>query len=87
MKFRRNRTPASSAETVKPEQEFQELASGPGGSARGRWSTGFLMVGSALVGATALALWNRRTIATMRAQIQATSERAVPSISADEEIF
>lgn len=38
---------------------------------RRRWSTAFLIAGSALFGATAIALWNRRTIAHMRAEFQA----------------
>ncbi len=53
---------------------------------RERWSTAFLVVGSALVGATALALYNRRTIANMRAQIQAQPERSTSSPPMGEEI-
>ncbi|MHB1936886.1 MAG: hypothetical protein ACYCOR_09895 [Acidobacteriaceae bacterium] len=54
---------------------------------RGRWSTAFLMAGSALLGATAVAFWNRRTIANMRIQI--LSESAKPQLqgNTDEEIF
>ena len=52
---------------------------------RGRWSTAFLMAGSALVGATAVAFWNRRTLAKMRVQILA--EKPQPRANLDEEIF
>lgn len=58
---------------------------------RSRWSTAFLMAGSALMGATALALWNRRTITSMRAQIEAMSAvRELPAaavLTVEEEIF
>ncbi|MHB8303479.1 MAG: hypothetical protein ACYDC6_11670 [Acidobacteriaceae bacterium] len=33
-----------------------------------RWSTVLLMVGAALVGASAVAIWNRRTIAGLKSQ-------------------
>jgi hypothetical protein len=56
-------------------------------TARGRWSTTFLVVGSALLGATAIAFWNRRTIATMRAQILANSASAIPPRPSEDEIF
>ena len=54
---------------------------------RGRWSTAFLMAGSALLGATAVAFWNRRTIANMRVQILAEAAKPQPRINTDEEIF
>jgi hypothetical protein len=54
---------------------------------RGRWSTAFLMVGSALLGATAVAFWNRRTIANMRIQILAETVKPQPRANMDEEIF
>ena len=54
---------------------------------RGRWSTAFLMAGSALLGATAVAFWNRRTIASMRVQILAEAAKLQPRVSLDEEIF
>lgn len=37
------------------------------------WSTGLLMIGSALVGATAVAVWNRRTITEMRTHLELNS--------------
>ena len=54
---------------------------------RGRWSTAFLMAGSALLGATAVAFWNRRTIANMRVQILAEAAKPQPRVNMDEEIF
>ncbi len=54
---------------------------------RERWSTTFLIVGSALLGATALAFWNRRTIASLRAQIEAGSAAAPGVPRSDQEIF
>ena len=54
---------------------------------RGRWSTAFLMAGSALLGATAVAFWNRRTIANMRVQIFADAAKPQPRVNTDEEIF
>lgn len=46
------------------------------GPLHGRWTATFVLVGSAVMGATALALWNRRAIIDMRAQIDAlASER------------
>jgi hypothetical protein len=48
----------------------------PPGTSRGRWTATFLLAGSAVMGATALAVWNRRAILDMRAQIDAlASER------------
>lgn len=47
------------------------------GSAMRRGSTGFLIVGSALVGATAIALWNRRAIARLRAEIRANRPEVI----------
>ena len=54
---------------------------------RGRWSTAFLMAGSALLGATAVAFWNRRTIASMRIQILAEATKLQPRANLDDEIF
>jgi hypothetical protein len=54
---------------------------------RGRWSTAFLMAGSALLGATAVAFWNRRTIANMRVQFLAEAAKPQPRVNTDEEIF
>jgi hypothetical protein len=54
---------------------------------RGRWSTAFLMAGSALLGATAVAFWNRRTIANMRVRILAEAAKPQPRVNMDEEIF
>ncbi|MGB8479880.1 MAG: hypothetical protein WCE63_13775 [Acidobacteriaceae bacterium] len=53
----------------------------------GRWSTAFLMAGSALLGATAVAFWNRRTITNMRVQILAEAAKPQPRVNTDEEIF
>ncbi len=57
--------------------------------ARGRrWSTAFLMVGSALLGATAVAFWNRRTIANLRTQFPPDLEYTLtPNPPNEEEIF
>lgn len=87
MKFRNRRERAVSVEDVKPAEEWRALDGEMLEPVRGRWSTTFLIMGSALLGATALALWNRRTIANMRAQIQARPVADLPSISTDEEIF
>jgi hypothetical protein len=54
---------------------------------RGRWSTAFLMAGSALLGATAVTFWNRRTIANMRVQILAEAAKPQTRVNLDEEIF
>ena len=54
---------------------------------RGRWSTAFLMAASAVLGATAVAFWNRRTIANMRVQILAEGAKPQRSFSTEEEIF
>ncbi|HTU51548.1 MAG TPA: hypothetical protein VMF56_13210 [Acidobacteriaceae bacterium] len=54
---------------------------------RARWSTAFLMAGSALLGATAVAFWNRRTIANMRVRILAEAAKPQPRTNLDEEIF
>lgn len=54
---------------------------------RRRWSTAFLIAGSALFGATAIALWNRRTLAHMRAEFHAmrqTRPRTAAEIAEDE---
>lgn len=87
MKFRnsRNRQAVTDVAALL-EEEFAAMPTEE--AARGRWSTAFLVVGSALMGATALALWNRRTITSMRAQIEAMSGTgAPPSPVKDEEIF
>ncbi len=54
---------------------------------RGRWSTTFLVMSSALLGATAIAFWNRRTISTMRAQIQQRSDHPVPAPLPEDDIY
>lgn len=54
---------------------------------KGRWSTAFLMAASALLGATAVAFWNRRTIANMRVQFLAESAKPRPEAHTEEEIF
>ena len=62
-------------------------------SLKRRWSTAFLMIGSALVGATAVAFWNRRTIAHLQDQFHlrdpfpVESEFVVPATRSEEEIF
>jgi hypothetical protein len=71
-------------------QDREQLAALPpteGVTTRGRWSTAFLMAGSALLGATAVAFWNRRTIAKMRVQFLAESKAPQPRVNTDEEIF
>ena len=60
-------------------------------SKRGRWSTGFLVVGSALLGATAVAFWNRGTIARLRKYLPSEAEYgSLPAsrpVKHDEDIF
>jgi hypothetical protein len=87
MKFRNRREREIPLEDVKPAEEWRAQDGDMLDPVRGRWSTTFLIMGSALLGATALALWNRRTIANMRAQIQARALADPPSVSTDEEIF
>jgi hypothetical protein len=88
MKFRRGKhAVAAPEESTKQEGSGDSEAVRQEGVGRGRWSTTFLIVGSALMGATALALWNRRTIETMRAQIEAQSKLIVTAVSIDEEIY
>jgi hypothetical protein len=86
MKFRKGGSPVI-PERAEPEGELVEFEASPRDLGRGRWSTAFLIVGSALVGATALAFWNRRTIANMRAQIQEQSDMITTTAPIDEEIF
>ncbi len=68
-------------------EEFVGTDSGNAAPRRGRWSTAFLMAGSAILGATAVAFWNRRTIANMRTQFLAESAQVRPQVQTDEEIF
>jgi hypothetical protein len=68
-------------------EEIAETLPKEAGAGRGRWSTAFLMAGSALLGATAVAFWNRRTIANMRVQFLAESEKPQPRANMNEEIF
>ena len=81
-------TPESAQEIWEAEEnlssDWQEVAKE---SVRGPWSTAFLMASSAIAGATALALWNRRTIATMRKQMRAGSEAKVSTSLPEDEIF
>lgn len=72
-------------ETTKYQPESPTPSGGSMG--RGRWSTAFLMAGSAILGATAVAFWNRRTIANMRIQFLADSEQPQAPSRADEEIL
>jgi hypothetical protein len=71
-------------------QDRQQIAAVPPMESipsRGRWSTAFLMAGSALLGATAVAFWNRRTLANMRIQILAEAAKPQPRVNMNEEIF
>lgn len=56
---------------------------------RGHWSTPLLIAGSALVGATAVALWNWRTIVSLQTELarHSESEAGNPSALLDEDIF
>jgi hypothetical protein len=87
MKFRSRKTAIAADEPTErmPDTLAPNTATATPG--RGRWSTTFLMAGSALLGATAIAFWNRRTIASMRAQIQSGSQTARLTRPSDEEIF
>jgi hypothetical protein len=62
-----------------PAPEFVDSDQGVPSAAplpQSRWTAALFLAGSAVMGATALALWNRRTIISMRAQIEAlASER------------
>jgi hypothetical protein len=69
------------------QEEFAGTDPGNAAPRRGRWSTAFLMAGSAILGATAVAFWNRRTIANMRAQFLAESRQPRSKPQPDEEIF
>lgn len=74
----------------KQESESEEIAgtsTKDSVARRGRWSTAFLMAGSAILGATAVAFWNRRTIAKMRVQFLAASAQSPAKVQTDEEIF
>jgi hypothetical protein len=85
MKFRMNRNRPVIVETAIREDELvQDSGADPG---RKGWSTAFLIAGSALMGATALAFWNRRTIAGLRSQIEAmSSQTTLPAPPIDDEI-
>lgn len=50
-----------------------------------RWSTVFLVTGSALLGATAIAFLNRRTIASLRSRL--SSGQPIRSARTDDEII
>lgn len=82
MKALRNQDPLESNREQIDEKLPQEDSAG-----RGRWSTAFLMAGSAILGATAVAFWNRRTIANMRVQFLAEAAKPRRVVNADEEIF
>ena len=54
------------------------------------WKTAFLVFGSALLGATAVALWNRRALARIRSQALHEDMEATDTsetLRMDEEIF
>lgn len=87
MKFRKKRLGEGPVERLRQGIEGVEAFVGGQEAGRSRWSTAFLMVGSALLGATALALWNRRTISNMRAQMEAAPGSAGLGASAGEEIL
>jgi hypothetical protein len=87
MKFRSRRTVIATGEPTEITPEILAPHAATVTPVRGRWSTTFLMAGSALLGATAIAFWNRRTIASMRAQIQSGSQTARLVRPSDEEIF
>lgn len=91
MNFLKRRIAANVEIAIAPDgavqEVVQEVDSGMPSLGRNRWSTTFLVVGSALLGATAIAFWNRRTIAGMRAQMEAGNNRAPATRPADEEIF
>ena len=87
MRFRRRKASDNAEEESGLEQEPVDFEPAPPPDAgRHRWSTAFLVVGSAMAGATALALWNRRTIENMRAQIQAQPEPQAPAPRQGDEI-
>lgn len=51
----------------------------------GKWPAALLIAGTALLGAAAVAFWNRRTIGAMRSRLKEDSELPV-TVSANEEI-
>jgi hypothetical protein len=53
-------------EAMTSEQEHQN----EGKSGRGSWRTFLMLAGSALLGGTAVALWNRRLLADIRRESQ-----------------
>jgi hypothetical protein len=65
------------------ELERVEASTAPEKSAGSAWSTGLLMIGSALVGATAVAVWNRRTITEMRTHLELNSGESRQVTSGD----
>lgn len=80
------------AKSSQPPPQSQRAQSPSDGHAGSAWSTALLMVGSALVGATAVAVWNRQTIADMRRQLDLeagprTSPSAPEKAPLSEEIF
>ncbi len=87
MKFRDRKITADPEFPLESTDEILALDTNSISFGRSRWSTAFLVVGSALLGATAIAFWNRRTIASMRSQIQSGIVSAVPPRHTDEEIF
>ena len=86
MEFRNSRNMVLAERAMQPLEEFQAEDRKTPRTGQDRWSTALLMVGSALLGATAIAFWNRRTIASMRAQIEAQPERSVATPPRGEEI-
>ncbi len=71
----RKASPTQRANQLKASSAVSEGA----GSA---WSTVLLMIGSALVGATAVAVWNRRTIAEIRTRFELGAEPEVAQTAA-----
>ena len=87
MKFRVRRATAVPEIDADPMEESLALARENPGREDGRWSTALLMVGSALVGATAIAFWNRKTIAEMRTHMQAAAGKSTPAKPPEEDTF
>ena len=87
MKFRDRKIVADPESPIELTDEVLALDTNSIPSGRSRWSTAFLVVGSALLGATAIAFWNRRTIANMRSHIQSGIVPTTPPRHTDEEIF
>ena len=89
MKFHRKVPPQDTGKekTAPPLASLVDTDRNQSALPRRRWSTAFLVAGSALLGATAIAFWNRRTISNLRVQLQTQPEQTIPDVREDDEIL